>query len=520
MSIKKNLSLCLVIASSLFNPLFSAGFVSKGHDQVTDGDFEDNMAPISTTEYYYQQQAADYYDQLPSISDAIHELINTNLFESHFNIECYEKNKQYAQEFKSLLIYLNKIPMWQVLCGGAITEAKHLGNFDFENVNQVGLNCDKTICLASPFGTKQNMRSYSLKTGEFTTFPEELYNDALAFHPINPNIAATVNSRHLGHAINSIHTWDIDNTQCIQEIPVSEGIFSALAYSADGNYICTGINNPFTGINELFLFDLNNAGTAIGSCKSNIVVIVCAPDNKTVITGDLNNTVKVWDIPSKSCIAKLNCFEVIRNTPGFQPLTKEETGSQPDAISSIAITSNKKGELENVLIGSRNGCNVLWNFNESMISGEKVAEMLPVNPSRVEPINCEATSPSARYAVTASRWKTTVLYDLVTKNSVFLNLPELSQFYDAAFVSFLDENTLFAVQRDDNILEISLTQGLDTLSIAQLIFLIQAYNHPIFVAEQLEQKNQYYTAIFNKFSDQERFCIATFLDNPLNQTTE
>ncbi len=138
MNIKKGLLLSLVVTSNFISPIFSGKgqltlpdilswttTTNQPHVKITDGDFgeeiaqaaknsfeeeivlrviEDNYVKISTTSDYGKQIISDNYCQLFSTSSIIEQLIKNTLDASCFDITCYENNKQYTQELKSLLI--------------------------------------------------------------------------------------------------------------------------------------------------------------------------------------------------------------------------------------------------------------------------------------------------------------------------------------------------------------------------------------------------------------------------------
>lgn len=149
-----------------------------------------------------------------------------------------------------------------------------------------------------------------------------------------------------------------------------------VAFSPDGTKFVVGNNNKFSSI-----YDLNGKEISklIGH-QGYILAIAYAPNGKTILTGSVDKTAKLWDAASGN---------LLKNFEGH-------TGM----VSAIAVSPDGKY----MITSSKDGSVKLWDIN----SGKEIRNFQGHN----QEVNTVAFSPNGQYILTGSADKTAKLWDV------------------------------------------------------------------------------------------------------------
>lgn len=166
-----------------------------------------------------------------------------------------------------------------------------------------------------------------------------------------------------------IRFWEATGGQCVKIIPHTTSQVNCISISADKCLIAVG-GNP-----QIQLFDVNSAADTpvlvFDGHSGNVTVIGFQKDLKWLYSSSEDNTVKVWDLRTPSCLRTFDCYYPV-NTVCLHP-------NQRDLIS-----------------GDENGCMRIWDLSVPTGPGEKCSSKdeftpLPDVPIRSISIACDAT---------------------------------------------------------------------------------------------------------------------------------
>ena len=166
-----------------------------------------------------------------------------------------------------------------------------------------------------------------------------------------------------------IRFWEATGGSCVKIIPHTASQVNCISISADKCLVAVG-GNP-----QIQLFDVNSAADTpvlvFDGHSGNVTFVGFQKDLKWLYSSSEDNTVKVWDLRTPSCLRTFDCYYPV-NTVCLHP-------NQLDLIS-----------------GDENGCMRIWDLSSAAGSGEKSSSKdeftpLPDVPIRSVSIACDAS---------------------------------------------------------------------------------------------------------------------------------
>jgi WD40 repeat protein/serine/threonine protein kinase len=172
-----------------------------------------------------------------------------------------------------------------------------------------------TAVVFSPDGkslassSKQSSRSTELKLWDVATgteqaavtVPRRQMTNGLAFAPDGQTLAACGGALH--DDASQVVLWDLRSGRWRELASPEAGCYPALAFSPDGHALAVSCGHgggpyPGPGWGAIQLFDMASGKRTARLTGHAVVVqwVTFTPDGKTLISGDVESTVKVWDM--------------------------------------------------------------------------------------------------------------------------------------------------------------------------------------------------------------------------------
>ncbi len=210
----------------------------------------------------------------------------------------------------------NTVLVWDILTGQQKTkiEIPRLDSSSTTSISAVAYSPDGNLIATSGGVDDDSVYLWDAETGELKTTleghkPEEGYSTvkSIAFSPDGKTLASGV-SRHDG----MVQLWDVSTRQLKTTLKGHPANVFCVVFSPDGNTLASsggpnnnrGWSSEWRDVANVHLWDLSTKQKGIlkGHVGS-VLTIAFSGDGKTIATGSIDNTVRIWDSVTKEQIA-------------------------------------------------------------------------------------------------------------------------------------------------------------------------------------------------------------------------